>query len=250
MLLNPNFSYSHYKDSLLKLKENHKFCFFNDIDEDDIILRHDIDISLNSALKMAELENGAGVKSTYFILIHSSFYNPFSSKSVKIIKKIINLGHKIGLHYDSKFILENEFEPNTIILKELELLTNYFKTNIEIISAHNPTTNPSMVLNFDEKFMDADSLVFKKNRKYLTDSVQNWREGSFSEYTNEKNLYVLVHPVWWTEENLRRDKILDRLENNDLDEHKKEVSELRIFYNNYLNMLKLKRKTDNQVKSS
>jgi hypothetical protein len=129
-------------------------------------------------------------------------------------------------------------------------LTNYFKTNIKIISAHNPTTNPSLVLNFDEEFIDADSLVFKKNRKYLSDSVQNWREGSFSEYTNEKNLYILVHPVWWTEENLRRDKILDRLENNDLDGHKKEISELRIFYNNYLNMLKLKRKIDNQVKSS
>jgi len=230
------------------LKENHRFCFFDDVDENDIILRHDIDISLNSALKMAELENKIGVKATYFILVHSPFYNSFSSKSVKIIKNIISLNHRIGLHYDSKFILENELHPKTTILKELEFLTDYFKTNVNIISSHNPTTNPSLALDLENEAVDADSMIFKKNRKYLSDSVQNWREKPFSNYINEKNLYVLIHPVWWTNEGSRKDEILDRLEKNDLSEHKNEVKELRILYTNYLNGLKTRKNSLSDVK--
>ena len=238
VLVNSNFSYTHYEETLLELKKKHSFCFFDNVKENDVILRHDIDISLDSAVRMAELENKLNIKSTYFILLHSSFYNPFSIRSTNLIKKIINLGHQIGLHYDSKFIEGNQLEPKSTILAELELLKKYFKINTKIISAHNPTTNPNLKLVLENEIIDADSIIFKENRKYLSDSVQNWRESSFSEHTQLNNLYVLIHPIWWTDKNLTRNEILKNLENHDLDSHKKEVQDLKIFYEHYLKMIK------------
>jgi len=57
------------------------------------ILRHDIDRKPDNALRMAELENHLGVKSSYY------FRYPHTFK-VDIIKKIYNLGHEIGYHYE------------------------------------------------------------------------------------------------------------------------------------------------------
>ena len=57
------------------------------------IIRHDIDRKPFNALKMAELENEMGVRSTYY------FRYPYTFK-IEIIKKIIVLGHEIGYHYE------------------------------------------------------------------------------------------------------------------------------------------------------
>ena len=39
-----------------------------------LILRHDIDMSLEAALPIAEIEKNIGVKATYFILLRSDLY--------------------------------------------------------------------------------------------------------------------------------------------------------------------------------
>lgn len=42
-----------------------------------VILRHDIDMSLHKALTFARLENRISIRSTYFVLLSSNFYNVF-----------------------------------------------------------------------------------------------------------------------------------------------------------------------------
>lgn len=236
-----DFTYSHYRKTLLKLKEKHSFSFFDDISKNDVILRHDIDISLKPALKIAELEADIGIHSTYFILFHSSFYNPFSPSSSKIIKQIIKMGHRVGLHYDGSFILSNNLQPKETILQELGLFSQHFNNDINLISAHNPTINKKISLKFGGKMIDADSPKFKKNRKYISDSVQNWREGSFSKFNNISQLYILTHPIWWTKQGLSRKKILQELVGGTFDQHKKEIEELKKLQTNYLNRLKMEK---------
>ena len=68
---NCNFSYNHYKQTLEKIKKTHKILTFGNSSDKDVILRHDVDASLEAALKMAELENKINVSSTYFILLSS-----------------------------------------------------------------------------------------------------------------------------------------------------------------------------------
>ena len=46
----------------------------------DVLLRHDVDLSLDAALRMAELEHEEGAAATYFLMTESVFYNLASSE--------------------------------------------------------------------------------------------------------------------------------------------------------------------------
>lgn len=237
-MIEKDFSYEFYRNTLSELKKNHQFVGFESVSTNDVILRHDVDIALQPAVKMAKIENELGIQSTYFILIHSPFYNPFSINSSKCINELLSLGHKIGLHYDSSYYLENYLEPDYIIKKEIEMFSSHFKTNVNVVAAHNPTTNKKMEINFPDNMIDADSLRFKENRKYISDSVQNWREEPFSNFIDYENLYILIHPIWWSDDNKSRVEILQSLVGGDLDYYKKEIEYLKNFQNNYLSKIK------------
>ena len=58
------------------------------------ILRHDVDRYPVNALKMAELEHGMNIRATYY------FRSVFSVFKPEIIKKINDLGHEVGYHYE------------------------------------------------------------------------------------------------------------------------------------------------------
>lgn len=60
-----------------------------------VILRHDVDRFPKQSLKMAELESEIGISSTYYFRTRKHTFIP------EIIKKIIDLGHEIGYHYEN-----------------------------------------------------------------------------------------------------------------------------------------------------
>ena len=63
-----------------------------------IYLRHDVDLSLDAALRMAELETEHGVSTTYLLMTESVFYNLASSEGIAAISRLRELGHAVGLH--------------------------------------------------------------------------------------------------------------------------------------------------------
>ncbi len=62
--------------------------------------RHDIDVSLSAAAKMARFAKLAGVQCTFYLMARSEFYNPFSDEGEDAVAEIIEAGHRIGLHVD------------------------------------------------------------------------------------------------------------------------------------------------------
>src|SRR5205807_7382332 len=64
-----------------------------------IALRHDIDFAPSYSLEMAKLENAAGIRSTFFVLVDGQFYNPLQPDIISQIRQIHSLGHEIGLHF-------------------------------------------------------------------------------------------------------------------------------------------------------
>ena len=75
------FTYDAYRSLLELLKQRgYEFASFNNysIMPMPVILRHDIDNSLVKALEIAKIENECNVKSTYFALLSTDFYNIFS----------------------------------------------------------------------------------------------------------------------------------------------------------------------------
>jgi len=69
--------------------------FINDSNKRSTCLRHDVDHLPHNALKMAKLEEAARISSTYYFRAIPSVFKP------EIIKKISDMGHEIGYHYEN-----------------------------------------------------------------------------------------------------------------------------------------------------
>lgn len=85
-----------------------------------VVLRHDVDGNVQNALKMAKLENHLGFTATYYFRMKGRLFVP------DVVKKISDLGHEIGYHYehlpDAKGDIEEAkkiFELNLNKLREL-----------------------------------------------------------------------------------------------------------------------------------
>src|SRR5437868_14121160 len=77
----------------------YRFAFFDrEPMPGDLLLRHDVDLSLDAALTIAELEAEAGAQATYFLMTRSVFYNLSSPEGEQALSRLRELGHRIGLH--------------------------------------------------------------------------------------------------------------------------------------------------------
>jgi hypothetical protein len=84
------FDLAHYRDLLEAAKAGgYRFAFFEGApSEGDLILRHDVDLSLDAALRLAELEAEADAVSTYFLMTGSVFYNLGSSEGEAALARL------------------------------------------------------------------------------------------------------------------------------------------------------------------
>ncbi len=73
------FTFKEYENLINLLRDNgyHIVQYSDCYNSEDrlVILRHDVDLSVEKALSFAKLEHDLGVVSTYFILLSSFWYN-------------------------------------------------------------------------------------------------------------------------------------------------------------------------------
>jgi hypothetical protein len=65
-----------------------------------MILRHDVDLDVEPAFRLAEVEAATGTRSTYFILTSAHTYNPASPANRRMLRAMAERGFEIGLHFD------------------------------------------------------------------------------------------------------------------------------------------------------
>ena len=109
-----------------------------------VILRHDIDYDLRKSLQIAEIEAENGVKSTFFILLTTDFYNICSKRSIRVINKIKQCGHDIGLHFDeAKYGIDDSNRDgqklSELIRREIGILSDIVKRDVRVVSMHRPS---------------------------------------------------------------------------------------------------------------
>ena len=94
------FSRDHYRDLLRAAREGgYRWAGFERVPEaGDLILRHDVDLSLAAAVAIAELEAEEGAWSTWFLMTRSVFYNLDSKEGARAIERLGALGHRIAHH--------------------------------------------------------------------------------------------------------------------------------------------------------
>lgn len=167
------------------------------------ILRHDIDNDIEKALELAKVEKELGVKSTYFVLVTSDFYNVFSARSEKLLKDILACGHDIGLHFDEVRYpeIKTPEDAKERIVEEARLLSQAIGQKVDTVSMHRPS---KMMLEADLEIpgiINSYGQAFFKGFKYVSDSRRRWREPvedivASGEY---ERLHILTHAIWYNE---------------------------------------------------
>ena len=245
MLSKCDFSLRHYFEVLNNVKDNYDYIGpFTDLHtckkkDSFIVLRHDVDISLGHALKIAQLESDYDIHSTFFILLHSPFYNALTKKNVEIISKISSLGHEIGLHYDTDFLSKSLKNAHQQIKYEASILGSITGKQIVSVTQHNTTTAAKLNSKIVSGFLDAMHNVLTKNAVYISDSVQNWRKGCMCNHVGKiPKLQILTHPIWWQEVPTPLHVILKNMKENCKSEIDSEFKSLDNLYQNYFSHIK------------
>lgn len=181
----------------------HKDAFIQD--RKDVIWRHDVEFEPEIALRMARIEAEMGVKASYFFQLHSSFYNILSPHYRTIFSQIYELGHCVGLHFDSAYWgITNESQLNKFIVLDKAYLETNMGVEIDTFSFHNTTPFTQSCLNYRYGgLINVYSSFFKEHYNYCGDSLGYWRFDRLEDVLNDDkvlHLQVLTHDGNWSDE--------------------------------------------------
>jgi hypothetical protein len=203
-----DFTLTHYHELVKLAKNRFFFATYDNFDSSTskrsnlIWWRHDVDSSINRAVQLARIERDEGVKATYFIMLHSEFYNFFEKSQIALLKEIIGCGHDIGLHFDPTFYeISNSSELEIAIKKEVEILQTVLDVRPVALSYHSPT-HEHLAFDADQYcgLTNCYSRYFKKVVSYCSDSNGYWRFRRLEDVLKDEGisiLQVLTHPECW-----------------------------------------------------
>lgn len=200
------FTYEAYRGLLALLREQ-SYALRNYHNYEDVprcaILRHDVDNSLDQAVRLAELEAGEGVRSTWFVLLRTDFYNAASKVGQASLRHIQSLGHEIGLHFDEASYVP-PLRPDEVIkniIKECGLLSALLETRVSSVSMHRPSRATLEADYVIPGIVNSYGKTFFHSFKYLSDSRRKWREPVEDIIRSGKHdrLHILTHAFWYHE---------------------------------------------------
>jgi len=176
------FDLAHYREIVEAAQAGgYRFAHFEGAPaEGSVILRHDVDLSLDAAVRMAELESDAGASATYFLMTESVFYNLDSSEGVAAIDRLRELGHRVAQHavYPNA-PADERFDP--------------------VVAWHNPDPEYMRTPLADGRINVMQDPWFDP-ATYRSDSNQHWRSGCPHADLRAGTfpwLQLLTHPEIW-----------------------------------------------------
>jgi len=166
-------------------------------------LRHDIDFSLFGLQNLAELEADLGQQAIYLFRPDCHTYNLFSSESMNLIKKIQDLGHKIGLHIDRRAISDVSSFDGFV-----QAVRDRFQTQVGVsmnyVSWHRPFEEDLAGPETINKMISLYSHSRWNKSSYISDSAGSWdQEKELKLLTlcaSNDYFQLLIHPEWWIDE--------------------------------------------------
>jgi hypothetical protein len=175
------FDLHHYRELLdAAQRGGYRFAFFDRPPEaGDLLLRHDVDLSLDAALTLAELEAESGAPATYFLMTRSVFYNLASEEGERTLARLRDLGHRVGLHAVHPHLdLDSRFDP--------------------VVAWHNP--DPGFMREPLDGAVNVMQAPYFDPDHYRSDSNQHWRSGCPHDDLAGARfewLQLLTHPEIW-----------------------------------------------------
>ena len=178
------FDLAHYRELLDAAKDGgYAFVHFDhDPRPGDLFLRHDVDLSLEAALAVAELESEEEATATYFLMTRSVFYNLASPPGEAAVERLRALGHRVGLHAVWPVAeLDDRFDA--------------------VVAWHNP--DPPYMSEPVDGAENVMSPRFFDRERYRSDSNHHWRSGCPHDALAAGEfewLQLLTHPEIWVYE--------------------------------------------------
>ena len=175
------FSLAHYRELLNAAKTGgYRFAGFDDEPHPgDLILRHDVDLSLEAAVAMAEVEAEAGAWSTWFMMTRSVFYNLASKEGVRALTRLHELGGRVAHH---------------AVWPDVDLDPRFER----VVAWHNP--DPEYMGAPIDGAVNVMTAPWFDPEHYRSDSNQGWRHGCPHEALARGELewlQLLTHPEIW-----------------------------------------------------
>jgi len=169
-----------------------------------IYLRHDVDYSLEMALRLAETNAELGIQGTFCVLLRSQIYNLLSRPSMEVVSKIHALGQHVGLHVPLQLA-----QPADDRLLEAHLRADFefVRSNLPMVSPvyswHNP---PGEALERYLEYSVMAGLVnaylapFFRDIAYYSDSNMRYSVEEFLRLVGESGcqaMQLVLHPLHW-----------------------------------------------------
>ena len=169
-------------------------------DERHLVLRHDLDMSIDAAVTIAEIEAELGAVAYYFVLLRTEMYNPWSDQGRRQLDGIAGLGHKIGLHLDASLYSDDVAALDHAATEECAALTALTGRPVEMISFHRPSRallgRPDDIAGRSHSYQPG----YFHDIGYCSDSRGAWHHGhplNHAAIGEGRALQLLTHPIWW-----------------------------------------------------
>ncbi|MCR5303620.1 MAG: hypothetical protein K6E33_03585 [Lachnospiraceae bacterium] len=206
------FSFDDYRRMISAIQETGLSCSYREAMSKDswIIMRHDVEYSVERAYELSKVERSMDFTSTFFFQWTNNSYNILSRRNMDMVKDMHERGEHIGLHFALNGLTDMDAIRKQIV-KEAGILSEMFGFKVDTFSIHRPSPDVLRAdLHFDNlinAYQD-DFFTFNENTipdtvlpvKYLSDANHIWRYGYPDKETlnAHKKVQILVHPFAWT----------------------------------------------------
>lgn len=166
-----------------------------------LLLRHDVDMCLRRAERLAEAEAELGVQASYFVLVNTEMYNVASRAGRASLRRVLDLGHDVGLHFDGAHVREHDLETLT---RDVDLECNILEMQtgrpVRVVTFHRPATWLMGHATSLSGRIHAYQPRYFERMGYCSDSAGAFRYHFPLDHPavlEGRALQLLTHPIWW-----------------------------------------------------
>ncbi|MDO4285778.1 MAG: hypothetical protein Q4C60_10660 [Eubacteriales bacterium] len=206
------FSFDDYREIIRLIKETGLQATYEEALQRDsfIIMRHDVEYSVERAQALSKVEESMDFRSAYFFQWTNNSYNILSRKNRDILTDMHERGQYIGLHFALNGMTDIEMIKSRIV-QEMEMLSNMLGFEVRWFSIHRPSPDvlaanikiPGILNAYQDEFFSFCPNTTPETVlpvKYMSDANHIWRYGypDADAIGSHKKIQILTHPFAWT----------------------------------------------------
>lgn len=192
-----------------------------------LVLRHDVDLSVDFCFRLIEVEKGLDVLSTSFFMVTSDYYNPSSVHNARQLKQISEWGYEVGLHFDPTCYPDSSPEEMVKhVDHEAGILEDIIGRKVDSVSLHCPSVHGTFPL--FEGYVNAYDKAFFSDENYISDSCKSFRgkdPHGWLKLAEKRPIQMLLHPLHFQDDSGRYSVIFQEYINNHIDRVNEQFSQ-------------------------